>query len=197
LVCCGDLGHPRKNVALALAATRILAGRGRTLELELIGANADALAPHLRGMPSSVSVTCSGRVAAAAVHVRMRAADVLLLPSRFEEWGYVAVEAALHGTSTATLPVYPFMEMLAPPLGVCAAGATPEQYADAVAEALDDPAPRDAVRVRAEERFGLANAGRALSAVWSEPDAASGAVPTAPLSRRELIQPTTDGRMSR
>ena len=167
LVCCGDLGHPRKNVALALTAAGMLGQRGMALELELVGANAHALAVELSRLPSAVAVTCSGRLAASEVHRRMRLADALILPSRYEEWGYVAIEAAFQGTPTVTLPVYPFAEMLEPPLGVLADGATPAEYADAIARIVRDPPLREAVRSRAEERFGLVSAGRALAAIWS------------------------------
>lgn len=167
LVCCGDLSHPRKNVALALTAAAVLAQQGMALELELVGANANALEPELRRLPGTVAVTRAGRLAATTVHQRMRMADALLLPSRYEEWGYVAVEAAFQGTPTVALPVYPFAEMLEPPLGVIAGGTTPVQYANAIAGIVREPPPRDAVRARAEERFGLVSAGRALAAIWS------------------------------
>lgn len=167
LVCCGDLSHPRKNVALALDALRILGGRGTTLDLELVGGNADALSDRLRRMPGAITVTRTGRLPEHEVHARMRAADALLFPSRFEEWGYVAVEAALHGTPAVTLSVYPFDEMLPPPLGIRAKRPTPDSYADAIAMLLAHPPERKAVTTCAEERFGVVNTGRALAAVWS------------------------------
>lgn len=167
LVCCGDLAHPRKNVALALDALRILGDRGTVLDLELVGGNADALGDRLRRMPAEISVTCAGRLPEHEVHARMRAADALLFPSRFEEWGYVAVEAAMHGTPAVTLSVYPFAEMLPPPLGVRAERPTADAYADAIARLLANPPERSAVATRAEERFGVINTGRALAAVWS------------------------------
>ena len=197
LVCCGDLGHPRKNIALAIDSLCILGARGAALELELIGGNADALAPQLRGLPASVTVTRRGRVSAREVHARMRAAHALLFPSRYEEWGYVAVEAALHGTPVVTLPVYPFAEMLNPPLGVRAAGASAAEFADAVAGLLDSPPERVAVAARAEERFGLVTTGRALADVWSDRHAAEPSSRHGRTSRPEPLQPTVDGRMSR
>jgi glycosyltransferase involved in cell wall biosynthesis len=169
LVCCGDLTHPRKNVALAVEALGILGARGVTAELELVGGNAEALAPQLSRLPAAIAVTCPGRVAGGEVHSRMATADALLFPSRYEEWGYVAVEAALHGTPAVTLPVYPFAEMLPAPLGVRAAGMTPAHYADAISALLASPPARDEIASIAEARFGLVNTGRALAAVWSQP----------------------------
>ncbi len=167
LICSGDLGHPRKNVALALDAAALLADRGRALELELVGGNADALRDRLDRLSSRVQVTLTGRLPAAAVHARMRNADLLLFPSLFEEWGYVAAESALHGTPVVTLPVYPFAEMLAPPLGFRAAGPAAREYADAIGAALRSGSERSGVAELAERRFGLVAAGQRLASIWA------------------------------
>jgi len=166
LVCSGDLGHPRKNVGLAIDAIALLGASGVPMELELVGGNAASLDRRLSRLPASVRVTASGRLPAAEVHQRMRAADLLLFPSLFEEWGYVAAEAALQGTAVVTLPVYPFQEMLEPPLGFSAAGLHPADYAEAITRALASEASRAEVAERAEQRFGLESAGRRLAALW-------------------------------
>jgi glycosyltransferase involved in cell wall biosynthesis len=46
------------------------------------------------------------------VREEMQRSTALLFPSRYEEWGYVAVESLLGGTPVVTYPVYPFAEML-------------------------------------------------------------------------------------
>jgi len=166
LVCSGDLGHPRKNVGLALTALALLGARGERLEVDLVGGNAGVLRARLARLPGEIQVTASGRLPAADVHRRMRAADLLLFPSLFEEWGYVAVEAALQGTPVVTLPVYPFAEMLTPPLGFAASGLGAAEYADAITAALGSGAGRGAVAEMAERRFGLAGAGQRLVAIW-------------------------------
>jgi glycosyltransferase involved in cell wall biosynthesis len=43
VVCAGALGHPRKNVAVALRAVGAVAGSGRRLTVELVGGGAEAL----------------------------------------------------------------------------------------------------------------------------------------------------------
>jgi glycosyltransferase involved in cell wall biosynthesis len=166
LVCGGDLGHPRKNVGLALDALALLGARGERLELEVVGGNAGALRSRLAQLPIGVRVTVIGRLPAAEVHRRMRAADLLLVPSLFEEWGYVAVEAALQGTPVVTLPVYPFAEMLEPPLGFAASGLGAAEYAEAILAALQSSAGRRQVADMAELRFGLAAAGDRLAVIW-------------------------------
>jgi glycosyltransferase involved in cell wall biosynthesis len=169
LVCSGDLGHPRKNVGLAIAAVGLLAGRGRSITLDLVGRNAQTLADGLDRLPTSVDVRRRGPLPPAEVHALMRDADALLLPSLFEEWGYVAVEAALQGTPVVSLPVYPFPEMLAGRLGRCAGGTDARAFADAIDELLADPPNRDQLAASAEERFGVAAVGGRLRSVWEGP----------------------------
>lgn len=168
LICAGDLGHPRKNVGLAIDALQLLSRRGGAWELELIGRNAAALRRRLERLPPSVSVIVRGPLPSIDVHQRMRVADVVLVPSLFEEWGFVAVEAVLHGTPVVTLPVYPFAEMLGSPLGFTATDPSAAAYAEAIDAALASPAGADVVVGLAANRFGLESAGRRLTRIWEE-----------------------------
>lgn len=179
LICSGDLAHPRKNVALAIAAVGLLAARGRPIALDLVGRNAERLDAALDRLPHGVEVRRLGSLPPSEVHALMRDADALLLPSLFEEWGYVAVEAALQGTPVVSLPVYPFPEMLAGRLGCCAGGMGARAFADAVDELLADPPDRVQLAASAEERFGLETVGRRLRSIWEDP-----LVRAAPLEER-------------
>jgi glycosyltransferase involved in cell wall biosynthesis len=167
LVCSGDLAHPRKNVGLAVEAVGRLSRRvPGQISLELVGRNAERLVPLLRRLPPEVKVRAWGVLPPAGVHALMGASDALLLPSRFEEWGYVAAEAALRGTPVVSLAVYPFEEMLEGGLGACAAAATAESYADAIAALLSRAGDRASVASAAAARFGEASVGRRLTSVW-------------------------------
>jgi len=166
LICSGDLAHPRKHIALAIVAVGLLAARGRPIALDLVGRNAERLDAALDRLPHGVEVRRRGPLPPSEVHALMRDADAFLLPSLFEEWGYVAVEAALQGTPVVTLPVYPFPEMLAGRLGRCAGGMDARAFADALEELLDDPPDREQLAASAEERFGLSTAGRRLRGIW-------------------------------
>lgn len=168
LVCAGDLGHPRKNVVLAVDALDLLSRAGGAWELELIGRNAAAIRGRLERLAPSVSVIVRGPLPSDDVHQRMRAADLLLVPSLFEEWGFVAVEAVLQGTPVVTLPVYPFAEMLGAPLGFSATDSSAAAYAEAIGGALTSPAGPDLVAHVAAERFGLESAGRRLARIWEQ-----------------------------
>jgi glycosyltransferase involved in cell wall biosynthesis len=167
LACSGDLGHPRKNLRLALDAVVLAAGRGQELELELVGSNTESLREPLRQMPVGVRVLLTGPLPAEEVHAHMGMADALLFPSRYEEWGFVAAEAALQGTPVVTLPVYPFGEMLGAPIGFCAQGVGAVEYEAAIGAALCSAAGRSEVKAAAESRFGLEPAGSRLAAIWS------------------------------
>ncbi len=182
LVVSGDLTHPRKHVDAAVGALAELAAEGREVTLHAIGRRGEALLRRAPALPPGAALVVEGPRTRAEVRVAMAAADVLVLPSRYEEWGYVAVEALLEGTPVATFPVYPFAEMLAGDLGAVAAGPGPVALAGAVAKLLDRPRPADLVD-RAAARFGAEAVGRRLTTLWHQVLARGGALPVAPGTR--------------
>jgi glycosyltransferase involved in cell wall biosynthesis len=162
----GDLTHPRKNLRDALDAAGRLARRsGRRVSLEMIGRNGEALRSSAGALPGSVELTFPGALERTEVHSRVAAADALLLPSLYEEWGYVAVEALLLGTPVVTYPVYPFASMLDGGLGVVASEMGPEALAAAIERVLAG-ACRPDVASAAAERYGAASVGGRLSEIW-------------------------------
>ncbi len=175
-ICCGDLSHPRKNVRSAIVAVGLLARSGMEVELELIGRNADRLRVELGALPASVRVIAAGPLQRDQVHVRLRHSDVLLVPSLYEEWGYVATEAAVAGTPVVAFPVYPFVEILSAPLGVCAGDMGTDALAEALRLALESDATRAVVASIAERRFGAETVGRRLTEIWSGVSASAGEV---------------------
>jgi glycosyltransferase involved in cell wall biosynthesis len=167
VICCGDLAHPRKNVEAGIRAIGELARAGRLINLELVGRNADVFAKLIAGLPPSVAVVRSGPLAPGEVARRFSNADILLVPSRYEEWGYVATEALLAGTMVVAFPVYPFVEVLSRPLGLCARDLTPRSLARAIDEALASDSDRARVRSAATAKFGSLVIGRRLTQIWS------------------------------
>jgi glycosyltransferase involved in cell wall biosynthesis len=166
-ICCGDLAHPRKNVEAGIRAIGELARGGRLVNLELIGRNADVFASLIARLPPSVAVDRTGPLAPSDVERRLSDADILLVPSRYEEWGYVATEALLAGTMVVAFPVYPFVEVLTSPLGVCARDLSPRSLARAIEEALASGSDRGRVRSAATAKFGSIAIGRRLTHIWS------------------------------
>ncbi|MET0340702.1 MAG: glycosyltransferase family 4 protein [Polyangiales bacterium] len=166
LVCAGDLSHPRKNTLDAVRAAGVLAQAGRTVRLSVIGGNADALMSEIARLPRGVTVELMGKKAPHEVRAAMRDAHVFVLPSLYEEWGYVAVESILSGTPVVSYPVYPFADMLVGGFGVVATELRPEALADAVLRAEQLPRGRGMVEQGAR-RFGSAAVGSRLTAIWT------------------------------
>jgi glycosyltransferase involved in cell wall biosynthesis len=166
-VVCGDLDHPRKNVRTGIQAVHRLAAAGVDVSLELIGRNVEALSAVLAALPASVAVDAPGLLPRDQIQGRLMDSDVLLLPSLYEEWGYVATEALIVGTPVVAFPVYPFIEILSPPLGACASDMSPGALAQSLAQVLEDDASRPLVASLAAQRFGEDAVGRMLSGIWS------------------------------
>ncbi len=166
-ICCGDLSHPRKNVAAGIRAVGLLASTGMSVDLELIGRNSDALATTLRALPPTVNVNAAGQLRREEVDDRLSRSDLLLVPSLYEEWGYVATEAVLSGTPVVAFPVYPFIETLTAPLGVCARDMSSEALARALRQSLESGASRELVASIAKGKYGAEAVGERLSEIWS------------------------------
>lgn len=166
-ICCGDLSHPRKNVAAGIRAVGLMSGAYRQVDLELIGRNAEALARTLQTLPANVNVIAAGQVGREEVDDRLGRTDVLLLPSLYEEWGYVATEAALSGTPVVAFPVYPFVETLTAALGFCARDMSPEALAVALMRCLESDVSRELVASTAKAKFGAEAVGERLGEIWS------------------------------
>jgi glycosyltransferase involved in cell wall biosynthesis len=166
-ICCGDLAHPRKNVAAGVRAVGLLAQAGMSIELELVGGNAPVLAGVLDSLPASVRVVAPGRLVPEAVEARLMQTDLMLIPSLYEEWGYVVTEAVLLGTPVVAFPVYPFIEVLSPPLGRCAVDMGIGALADAMKATLEDHAGRAVVKAAAGLKFGAFAVGQRLDEIWS------------------------------
>jgi len=167
-ICCGDMSHPRKNVRAGLEAVRIVGLQGTLIDLELIGGNTERLQRELRALPSSVRVITPGRLTPEEVDERLGRADALLVPSLYEEWGYVATEALLAGTPVVAFPVYPFAQILEKPLGACARDLSPHALAVALREILEAPHGRSAVACSADRLFGAEAIGKRLGQIWRD-----------------------------
>ena len=171
VMCSADLGHPRKNLQVGLSAIGELATRlgERRIRVEIIGRNPTALAGAVARLPRNVRVGFLGRLSPAHVQERLGHADALLLPSLFEEWGYVAIEALLCGAPVVTLPVYPFHELLAGGFGQTARDHSVAALAEALGQVLSHGRP-PGMAESAAARFGVEAASARLQQVLLDLD---------------------------
>ena len=162
----GDLTHPRKNLRATLDAAAHLATSGKSVVVEMIGRNPDPLRRYAADLPEGVEVIFSGPLERTIVHQHVRGSDALVLPSLYEEWGYVAVEALLLGVPVVTYPVYPFSSMLSGGLGAVAAEMTPASLADAIVRVVSNGRGDDLASAAAA-RYGAEAIGERLSSLWA------------------------------
>lgn len=166
LICSGDLSHPRKNLQDAVRAAGLLARADRKVVLRAIGRKSESLEACAAGLPAGARLELLGAMPPSEVRREMSRADVFLLPSLYEEWGYVAVESILSGTPVATYPVYPFAEMLSDGLGVVAEDMRPEALAAAIERSLSN-VRGSALSEAGDARFGVKTIGMRLTQIWS------------------------------
>ncbi len=179
LICSGDLSHPRKNLKDAVRAAAQLARPDRPVQLRAIGSHSETIEAEARQFQArgvNLELVCVGVLPPADVHREMRLAHALLLPSFYEEWGYVAIESILSGTPVASYPVYPFADMLQDGVGVVAEELEPRALAAAVERCLELPRGETLASI-GESKFGSQTLGVRLTQIWHE--AGAGGLPPA------------------
>lgn len=129
--------YDQKNFESAIRALKILVDGGRDLSLVLVGdgrnwAVYDALALQL-GLQNRVALTGYRR----DVGAFLRGADILVMPSLFEGFGNVHLEAMHCGLPGVISRFVPSLEIASEASVVC--DCSPESIAAGVAELLDDP----------------------------------------------------------
>jgi glycosyltransferase involved in cell wall biosynthesis len=155
---------PRKGTDVAIAALEGMIGRGLDASLSLVGEVFPGYEWYERTLREQVSAAgLESRVVFAGfqddVWPRFADADIVLVPSRVEPFGNVAVEAALARRPVIASAVQGLREIVVPgQTGVLVAADDPGAIADAVcAMAADWPAAREMAErahVDALNRFG-------------------------------------------
>ena len=138
--------EPRKNLAVAVAAIRILRARGSELELVLVGQ-----AGWGNQVVPEAGVRRLGYVSPARLAALYRGAETFCYPSRFEGFGIPLVEAMACGTP-AICSTHPSLDEAAGPVALRADPDDPDAFADGIEQAI-------ARRVELREP-GLAHAAR-------------------------------------
>jgi glycosyltransferase involved in cell wall biosynthesis len=166
LLSVGDL-RPKKNLPRLIDAYRLLRDEGFGHRLILAGVDAAGMAGELRRAAAPHPLELSGYVEDSVLDALLRGADALVLPSLYEGFGLVALDAMARGC----------------PVVLARAGALPETGGDAAVyfDPHDAQDLADAVRRVIEdpdEHRRLSDAGRAHAAgfSWAQAAAATAAV---------------------
>lgn len=172
LVLVGRLSH-RKGTDVAVEAVLALRDRGVPVHLELVGADAPGGEEFGRALRARVAAAGAQDLVTFAgfrpdVWPRLAAADVVLVPSRLEPFGNVAVEAALAGRPLVVSGVQGLCEIVEDGrTGVVVPPDDAQALADAVVRLRDDWAAARALAgaalAGAEQRFGAERFARDLA----------------------------------
>jgi glycosyltransferase involved in cell wall biosynthesis len=162
----------KKRHADLLEALARLRGQGTDAVLDLVGDGelAAPLRAHAERLGLADAVRFHGALAPAEVAERMRAADLFVLPSRFENLPVVLLEAMASGLPVVATDVGGVREIVDERMGVLVAPDDPERLAAAIADVaarLDafDPA---ALAERARRAYGLEAIGATWDAIYAE-----------------------------
>jgi glycogen synthase len=167
------------------------------------GSQRDALDGQVRALRLGRAVDLVGWLDARTLAATLAAGDLAVLPSVYEPFGLVALEAVAQGTPLAVARTGGLAETVADGVtGRTFAPLDPNDLAEVVTQVLDDPTgarrmARAAVaRLRAEHDWAVASARTSEVYAAAIADRASGA----PLPRRRFVQregrlfdPTVDG----
>ncbi|MGH8791654.1 MAG: glycosyltransferase family 4 protein [Stackebrandtia sp.] len=199
LVYAGRLVH-EKGVQDLLDAVPVLAERHPGLRVVVAGEG--AYEPELRDQAArrhvADKVTFSGFMSGDRLPELMAAADCFVMPSRYEPFGMVALEAAAAGTPVVAAECDGLAEFIVDgDTGSTHTPGDPEALADAVSRVLDDSALAQRLRDRAaamvRERFTWASIAEQVAQVHRQAEEGERAV-EAQLAAEELRIVIPDGK---
>jgi glycosyltransferase involved in cell wall biosynthesis len=170
LLSVGSLSEKKGHADLLHALATLGDGEPPTLELVGDGELRGELERLAERLGLAGSVRFRGELPQAEVAELMRAADVFVLPSRFENLPCVLLEAMASGVPSVATAVGGIPELLdgAPEAGILCPPSDPEALAAAIARALRARGEVDpgALAERARNRFGSAAIGREWSEIY-------------------------------
>jgi glycosyltransferase involved in cell wall biosynthesis len=160
----------QKGLDVLLAAFKKVREQRSDLRLHVVGESVLNDSPHLQGVNDHLDVCFHGWKAPSDVQAFCSAADLVVVPSRWEGFGLVVAEALRSGTPVLVSDRSALPELIEP--GV--SGLVFEFGIDALAEALAGldrqqlTAMRPACRARYEARFQARRFGEQLSTLFRE-----------------------------
>ncbi len=154
--------QPAKGQLVLLEAVERLWERGVRAHAVFVGGPSGAgggteLPRRIEASPARAGLVAHGAVPPEELARYLHAADLVVVPSRTESFGLVAVEAMACGVPVVAARVGGLPEAVGE-AGVLVDGHDPDDWADVLADLLADPAAR--------ERWGAAGAERARSLTW-------------------------------
>ncbi len=174
VVLVGRLEH-EKGAHDALDALALLAAEGPPPHLVLVGdgARADDLHAQAARLGLSDNVHMTGRLADRSVADLVGAADLALVPSRYEPFGLVALEAMAAGTPVVATTTGGLRDVVADGVtGIAVPPADPAALAAAMRRLLDDAQTRrdlsEAASEQVDEQFGWAAVAASTAAVYAD-----------------------------
>jgi glycosyltransferase involved in cell wall biosynthesis len=148
----------QKGVDILLAAMALLAGRFPSLRLSIAGEGDErpALEAEAARLGLAGRIDFVGRLAHDAIYPFLARADLVVVPSRIEPFGLVALEAAQVGRAVVASAVDGLPEVIAHgESGLLVAPEDPPALADAIAVLLDDPARARPLGAAARQRAAV------------------------------------------
>lgn len=143
-----------KGAHVALASALAAAQRGVPVELAIIGPREDDV--YYRDLevmaqlsPENCTVRFEGAMPPDVLLARLRDVDVLLLPTRGENFGHVIAEALSRSCFVVTTPTTPWDTILGEGGGIITEGRTVEEWADIVGS-LAPSSPGEVLGMRSE-----------------------------------------------
>jgi glycosyltransferase involved in cell wall biosynthesis len=154
-------------------AARMICDARKDCVFVLAGADDDPFTPTVRRMVADLGladrVIFTGHLSDVAPLYAL--ADVVVMPSRWEGFGLVLVEAMASGTPLVTTAVGPIPEVVGEGSALMIRPDAPADLARAVLDVLDDPHLARSLAARGRERartFSWARAGERLDAVYAD-----------------------------
>ncbi len=164
--------YEAKGYEFLLEAAARLAGEGRAFHLDVIGdgPNRDAYEALARSLGVGDRVTFHGLRTKPEVAAAMRAADLFVLTSRYDNNPCVLIEAMASGLPVVATAVGGIPEMVDAASGRLAPPNDPAGIAAEIAAALDEIErfDRPAIAQAAKERYGREHVGRMLADAYEK-----------------------------
>jgi glycosyltransferase involved in cell wall biosynthesis len=165
-----DVSQPRKGFENMLDGLARLGEREVAFTLHVAGGGVDWGEARVEERGLGDHVEFHGPVPRADLLALYRRATAAVVPSVYEEFGYVVLEAMAQGTPVVGSDIHAFEQLLRSGAGVLTRPSEPEQFADDLHRLLADTSLRRAVAskalVRAREEYSMDVVVPELTAVY-------------------------------